>query len=157
MDALAAYLTGLGPWAWFILVVATFLLDTIVPGAHFLWFRIAAAGVGALALATGIAWQSQIMAFVVLSVAAALWVRRYVRPEIIASDVPELNTGGHQYVGRTLLVAEAIDCGRGRVRVGDTLWLAEGPDTAVGGSVRVTGARGAVLLVQPADGSPLGV
>ena len=45
--------------------------------------------------------------------------------------------------------AEAIECGRGRIRVDDTLWCAEGVDTPAGANVRVTGVRGTVLLVEP--------
>jgi hypothetical protein len=66
------------------------------------------------------------------------------------SSVPHLNARGHQYVGRALVVAEAIDCGRGKVRAADTLWCAEGADAPVGTSVKVTGARGTVLLAERA-------
>jgi membrane protein implicated in regulation of membrane protease activity len=154
MEHLAALFSGFGPWNWFFLVVVLFLLDTIVPGVHFLWFRIAAVGAGVLSLATGIAWQWQIVAFGVFSVAAALWVRRFAQPDVMKSDMPDLNARGRQYIGRSLMVEEAIECGRGKVRVGDTLWPAEGPDAPVGASVTVTGARGTALMV---DGAPTGV
>ena len=38
--------------------------------------------------------------------------------------------------------------GRGKVRLGDTLWAADGPDCPAGTRVRVTGAAGTVLLVE---------
>ena len=148
MEYLFALIPDFGPWNWFFLVVALFILDTIVPGVHFLWFRFAAVGVGVLTLATGIVWQWQIVAFGIFSVVAALWVRRYVSSDVMKSDVPDLNARGEQYVGRSLVVENAIECGRGKVRVDDTLWFAEGPDTPVGASVRVTGARGTVLVVE---------
>jgi inner membrane protein len=150
MEHLSALIASLGPWNWFYLVVALFLLDMIVPGVHFLWFRIAAAATGLLALATGVAWQWQIVAFGIFSVAAALWVRRYARPDVVKSDLPDLNARGRQYIGRSFVVAEAIECGRGKVRVGDTLWSAEGPDAPVGASVTVTDARGTALVVKRA-------
>jgi membrane protein implicated in regulation of membrane protease activity len=53
-------------------------------------------------------------------------------------------------VGRSLVVEQAIENGRGKVRVGDTLWSAEGPDTPAGASVTVTGTKGTVLVVRPA-------
>jgi inner membrane protein len=81
-------------------------------------------------------------------VAAALWIRRYARDDFVKSDVPDLNARGRQYIGRSFVVAEAIACGRGKVRVGDTLWAAEGPDTPVGTSVTVWDARGTTLLVE---------
>lgn len=42
---------------------------------------------------------------------------------------------------------EAIDYGRGKVRVEVTLWSAEGPDVPAGFVVKVTGAR-YVLVVE---------
>jgi membrane protein implicated in regulation of membrane protease activity len=149
MEQLFALFSGFGAWNWFFLVVALFVLDTIVPGVHFLWFRFAAVGVGVLALATDIAWQWQVVAFGVFSVVSALWVRRYVHAGVVTCDVPDLNARGQQYVGRLLVVEEAIECGRGKVRVGDTLWFAEGPDAPAGASVAVTGVRGTALVVEP--------
>jgi membrane protein implicated in regulation of membrane protease activity len=45
-------------------------------------------------------------------------------------------------------VVEAITNGHGRVKVGDSVWSARGVDAAIGSRVRVTGADGAVLLVE---------
>jgi membrane protein implicated in regulation of membrane protease activity len=148
MEHLFALFSGFGAWNWFFLVVALFLLDTIVPGVHFLWFRFAAVGVGVLALATGIAWPWQVVAFGIFSVVAALWVRKYVQAGVVKSDVPDLNVRGQQYIGRFVVVEEAIECGRGKVRVGDTLWFAEGRDAPAGTSVKVIGARGTALVVE---------
>jgi membrane protein implicated in regulation of membrane protease activity len=47
------------------------------------------------------------------------------------------------------VVEQAIENGRGRVRVGDTLWSAEGPDAPAGTRVTVTGSKGTVLVVAP--------
>jgi membrane protein implicated in regulation of membrane protease activity len=67
------------------------------------------------------------------------------------SDHPNLNRRTAQLLGRILIVAEAIEGGRGKVRVGDTLWPAEGPDTPEGGRVSVVGSSGTALLVERAD------
>jgi membrane protein implicated in regulation of membrane protease activity len=64
-----------------------------------------------------------------------------------ACDQPDLNRRAAQLTGRLLLVAEAIEGGRGKVLAGDTLWPAEGPDTPAGMSVSVTGSTGTTLLV----------
>jgi len=141
-------LAGLGPWNWFILAVLLFALETVVPGVHFVWFGVAAILVGLLALATGLAWQWQLIAFAVIAVAAVFLVRRYARPDNAQSDQPDLNIRGAQYIGRTVTVEEAIRGGRGKVRVGDTLWQAEGEDTAAGVRVKVKSANGTVLVVE---------
>jgi membrane protein implicated in regulation of membrane protease activity len=66
------------------------------------------------------------------------------------TDQPDLNRRAAQLVGRVAVVEEAIEHGRGKVRIGDTLWLVEGPDLPCGAEVRVRGARGALLEVERA-------
>jgi membrane protein implicated in regulation of membrane protease activity len=141
---------SLGPWNWFILGVVLLALETMIPGVHFLWFGIAAIIIGMLGLVTAISWPWQVLAFGLLSVLTVFWVRKYARPDVVISDLPDLNVRGQQYIGRSLIVSEAIQNGRGKVRVGDSLWAAEGPDTPVGERVRVTGTRGTVLVVERA-------
>ena len=150
MQNLWPLLESLGAWNWLILAIVLLVLETVVPGVHFLWFGLAAIVVGVLSLAIGMAWPWQVLIFVVLSVAVVFWVKRFVRPDVAVSDLPDLNVRGQQYVGRAVVVEQAIENGRGKVRVGDTLWSAEGPDAPAGASVTVTGTRGIVLVVKPA-------
>ena len=72
----------------------------------------------------------------------------WAHPSISKSDQPDLNRRADQLVGRVLLLEEAIEAGRGKVRVGDTLWLAEGADLPAGTRVKVTGVRRDALLVE---------
>lgn len=152
MNAIADLVHQFGPWLWFALAVLLFVLETIVPGIHFLWFGLAAGIVGALALIAPIAWQWQLILFALISVATVYWVRRYAADSNAATDEPSLNVRGAQYVGRTVQVAEAIRNGRGKVRVGDTVWAAEGEDALIGAEVLVTGVNGTVLVVRRLDG-----
>jgi membrane protein implicated in regulation of membrane protease activity len=148
MQSLSALLYGLGAWNWFIVAAALLILETMVPGVHFLWFGLAAIVIGFFGLVTGIGWPWQMLAFALLSVATVFWVRKYARPDVAISDQPDLNVRGNQYIGRSLVVEQAIQNGRGKVRIGDTLWAAEGPDTPAGLSVTVTGTKGTVLVVE---------
>jgi hypothetical protein len=151
MQGLWGVLYDLGPWNWLILAVVLLILETVIPGVHFLWFGIAAAIIGVLALWTGFAWPVQVLAFALLSVVVVFWVRRYARPDMAISDLPDLNVRGQQYIGRSLVVEQAIQNGRGKVRLGDTLWSVEGPDAPAGSNVTVTGVRGTVLVVERAS------
>ncbi len=139
---------SLGPWSWLILAVLLFALETIVPGIHFAWFGAAAVVVGLLALATPMGWPLQLVLFALLAMASAIFARRYARPEAVKSDLPDLNARGAQYVGRVVTVEEAIAGGRGKVRVGDTIWQAQGADATAGARVKVTGTNGTVLVVE---------
>jgi inner membrane protein len=147
MQGLLAYFVGFGVWNWFILAVLLFVLEFALPGVHSLWFGMAAVVVGLLALATGLTWPYQVIAFGIIAVLTVFAVRRYVRPDVSKSDLPDLNERALQYVGRSLVVEAAIENGRGKVRVGDSVWQAEGPDVPAGSRVKVTGARGTVLVV----------
>jgi len=66
-----------------------------------------------------------------------------------ASDDPTLNRGGSSLVGRNVVVDKAIANGRGTVRAGDTVWIAEGCDAATGDILRVESVHGTVLVVGP--------
>jgi inner membrane protein len=148
MQWLISLLFELGPWNWFLAAVALFIFETIVPGVHFLWFGIAAAVVGLLAIVTSVAWQWQFIGFAIMSILAVFSVSRCFRPEAARSDQPDLNVRAAQYLGRIVTVEDAIAGGRGRVRVGDSLWAAEGPDLPVGARARVIASNGTVLVVE---------
>jgi len=75
----------------------------------------------------------------------------WARTEGATSDLPHLNRRGDQLTGRIAIVAEPIVAGRGKVKVGDTLWAVEGPDLPSGNLVRVTAARATVLLVESVE------
>jgi membrane protein implicated in regulation of membrane protease activity len=150
MQGLYTFFAGMGLWNWLILAVCLFMLETMVPGVHFLWFGMAAVVVGILAALTGMPWQLQVVAFGLLSVAAVFLVRRYLGSNVAKTDLPDLNERGRQYIGRSLVVEDAILNGRGKVRVGDTVWQAKGPDTPAGARVTVTGSEGTVLVVERA-------
>lgn len=151
MQQITQIFSTLGPWNWLIAAALLFMLETVVPGVHFLWFGIAAVIVGALAIATGFGFPWQLVAFALISVATVFWVRRYATPDSAKSDLPDLNVRGAQYIGRTVVVEEPIVNGRGKVRVGDTLWGAQGEDAPRGAKVNVTGVNGTMLVVENRD------
>ncbi len=74
----------------------------------------------------------------------------WAHPDVSRSDQPDLNKRGTQCVGRLCLLEEPIIAGRGKVRIGDTLWPVEGLDAAAGTQVRVTASEGTVLRVERA-------
>lgn len=141
-----------GPWGWIIAGVLLVGLEVLAPGAFMLWLGIAALVTGALLFVVTLPWEATALVFAVLAVGSVLlgrWLSR--RRPALARPEPVLNRRGDSLVGRVVLLEEAIDQGRGRARIDDTVWRIEGPDLPVGRRVRVVGVDGALLQVQPAD------
>ncbi len=137
-------------WHWWILGVGLVALEMLVPGTFFLWLGVSAGITGFLLLVLPeLAWQYQIIVFSVLSVGSIYIGRKVWRPSHGDTDEPALNRRGAQYVGRVVKLAEPISNGRGKARVGDSLWLVAGDDQPAGAEVKVTGVEGTVLQVEP--------
>ena len=136
-------------WHWWIAAAILAALETFLPGAIAIWFAAAAVVVGALQLIVPIPWQLQLVLFGALGVLAIFVWRRYRTPEKEEDAATHLlNQRGAQYVGQSYPLFEAIAGGRGKIRVGDTVWLVSGSDAPEGARVRVTGVEGATLRVE---------
>jgi membrane protein implicated in regulation of membrane protease activity len=144
-------LQNLAWWHWWIVAAVLAVVETFVPGVIAIWFAFAAVVVGALLLLVPVPWPLQFVLFGLLGVVALLlW--RWWRPASAddTSDQPMLNQRGARYVGETFTLAEPMVSGTGKVRIGDTVWLARGGDAPQGARVRVTSVDGAVLKVESA-------
>ncbi len=149
MNEVSSLFLSLGAWNWLILAGLFLVLELLAPGIFLIWFGIAAGIVGALGLMFDVAWQWQLVLFAILSLVAVVIARKFLRKDDAQSERPLLNRRAQQHVGKSYLVADAIENGRGKVKIGDTLWRAEGPDAAQGARVKVTGTDGATLMVEP--------
>jgi membrane protein implicated in regulation of membrane protease activity len=65
-----------------------------------------------------------------------------------------LNDRTARLIGERVSVVTAIENGEGRVKVGDGIWAARGPDAPAGTPMRVIGAEGACLRVEPLQALP---
>lgn len=137
-------------WHWFALAGGLLLLEMLTPGVVFLWLALAAALAGLiLLLLPDLAWQWQVLSFAVAAVVTVAISFRWRRHMPSAGGDPGLNRRAASYVGTESTLARGIGPGHGRVQIGDTTWLADGPELPAGARVRIVGARGAVLLVVP--------
>ncbi len=140
----------LGSYGWWIVALLFIAAEILVPGYFLLWIGIAAALTGIVnTIFPGLTFLVQAVLFAVFAVASCVVYWRYIRPAAeTRDDQPLLNRRGERMIGRRVIVAEAFVNGRGKVRVGDGVWLAEGVDAAVGDAVEVTGVHGATLQVR---------
>jgi len=139
----------LSHWSWLILALLLVIAEVFVPSTFFLWMGISAAVVaGVLWLLPDLSWQTQWVLFGLFSlISLTLWFR-VAKKNPTESDEPLLNQRGAQQVGKVLVLQEAIVNGRGKARLGDSVWLVEGEDRAVGESVTVVAVVGSVLRVE---------
>ena len=138
-------------FAWAALTLALFAAEAMAPGAFMLWLGFAAAAVllGVL-LVPGIPLLVQVIAFVVLSFVSIRVYQRWFRSREPQSDRPALNRRTAALVGQVTSLQEPIVAGRGRVQIADAYWTVLGPDLPAGTAVRIIGADGMQLQVEPA-------
>jgi len=136
-------------WVWLTLGLLLAGLEMLVPGVYLIWLAAAALITGVLAFAFDISVPLQVVDFVFLSLIAAFSAKRFLGEKPIESSDPLMNRRGARMVGETALVTAAIEHGSGRVKVGDSEWIARGVETAAGERVRIIGTDGSTLLVEP--------
>ncbi|MBI2790544.1 MAG: NfeD family protein [Gammaproteobacteria bacterium] len=137
-------------WHWFALAVILMILDvTIGANFFFVWCGISAAVVGILMLVIpNMTWEFQFLIFGIgIMTSLVIW-RQYLKKMPKVTDQPGLNRRAERYIGRVFDLDEAIENGRGKVRVDDTTWRVQGEDLPVGTKVKVIGVDGTVLKVE---------
>lgn len=146
MDLLPTW-ESIRPWHWWILGALLLILEVAAPGIFFVWVAIAAFALGLLVFILPLPVPMQLLLFAALSAVTVIVGRRYVARLPRDPQADTLNNPAARFVGRTLTVTQSIVNGSGKVRAGDTVWLAQGPDTPQGATVRVVGVNGSVLVV----------
>ena len=141
-------------WWWLLFAALLGILEIFVPGIFLIWMAAAAAITGLLAAMLPIALPFQLAIFGLLALAAVYSGRRYYEANPVGSADPLLNDRTARLVGQSVTVVTAIENGEGRVKVGDSVWAARGPDAPSGARLTVTGAEGACLRVGPAAALP---
>jgi membrane protein implicated in regulation of membrane protease activity len=135
-------------WGWLVFAALLGIAEVLMPGVFLIWIAIAAGITGLVALALPISLPFQLLLFAALSLLAVWAGRRWYVDNPVASSDPLLNDRSARLIGQNVTVVEAIAAGEGRVKVGDSVWSATGPDTPAGTRMRVVGVDGTVLRVE---------
>lgn len=137
-------------WFWFGLALGFFAAEAALPGTFLLWLGFAAAACGLVHLIfpdIASSWQWILFGvFSMVSVAVG-WRLRVAHP-VLKSDQPLLNKRAEQLVDQVFVLDSAIVNGRGRLKIGDAFWAAEGEETPAGTRVRVIAVEGITLRVR---------
>ncbi|HEY1778988.1 MAG TPA: NfeD family protein [Roseiarcus sp.] len=131
--------------AWLVAGLVLSAIETLAPGAFFIWFGAAAAIVGAVAWFAPMGFVAQLVLFAIL-VAALVLVGRRVYGSRGQGPGPLPQSRAHAMVGADFFLEEAIARGYGRIRVGDSSWRVAGADCPAGARVRVVAVEDGSLL-----------
>ena len=148
-------LDALGDSLWWVIGIVLVIGEVVLPGTFLIWFAFAAFGVGLIGVVVDLSGMNQVVVFGLLSF-ASLSLGYLMRKRRGDPEVPAFADRTQAYMGKTYTVVEAIENGQGKIQVGDSVWLAEGEDCPIGGSVKVIDSRGNVLLfdVVPQNENP---
>lgn len=141
-------------WMWLALSVTLVVAEIFTAGFFLLPFGIGAAVAAVLALlGVDIGWQWGV--FIVLSASLLIPMRRFADK---MTHEPPQKVAGDRLIGRTGIVTEDVDGGRGegRVRVDREDWVADSEDGGpipAGQRIAVTAVVGAHLVVKPVPAS----
>ncbi len=138
-------------WHWWVLAAVLIGIEIFAPSTVLVWPGIAAIIVGAVMFfVPDLGWQYQLLIFAVLALGSLIAWRAYVHTQPKQAEELKVNLGGARHVGRELILTEPIANRRGRLEVDGVIWKIEGDDAEAGTRVRITGADGTVLKVEPA-------
>ncbi|MGP1354204.1 MAG: NfeD family protein [Parasphingopyxis sp.] len=143
-----------GDMLWIILGVILLISEMIAPGAYLMFLGGAAIITGLLGFALPLPFAVQLLVFAICSVASVYVAKRWFDVYPILSSAPLLNARIAQMIGQTVEVIEPIEGGSGRVKVGDSVWSATGPDADTGTRMKIVGAEGNRLAVEPIEALP---
>jgi membrane protein implicated in regulation of membrane protease activity len=138
-------------WIWVIVAGALALAEIHAPGSYRIWLALGAAVTAFAHAAWGLTLEGQLACFTLASAVSCLagfFVYRHLYGSRPADDMP-LNQRELALIGARGMVCVAIANGAGKVRLGDSVWLARGPDLPEGTPVVVTALRGTAVIVEP--------
>ncbi len=135
------------PWVWAIAGLVLAGAELLLPGFYLIVLGPAALATAAVAAVAAPGPLLLVGFFGALSLAACRVMRGLYGHRVVGGR--PVNVGPDRLVGETAEVAEPIVHGRGKIRVGDSVWLARGADLPAGARVRVVAMDGTCAIIEP--------
>lgn len=137
-------------WIWIASGLGLIFLEILTPGFYFLWIGLAAVVVGAINYflpGLDFIWSGTI--FAILSVVFCYFGKVSLYKKVKSDGVATLNRRGEQYIGSIVVIEEDIVNGRGKAKVGDTIWsVKSSEEKKKGESVKIIGVDGTLFIVE---------
>ena len=135
-------------WIWGAAGAVLVVIEMLAPGYFLIFPALGALAVTGFGFITPLDLPGQIVLFaVVTALLFALCFRLY--RGLTAGGTRSMINSPDRLIGAVATVEEPIIAGQGKIRLGDTVWLARGPDLPPGAAVIVVGVDGTVLQVAP--------
>ena len=147
-----AFFSSWGMWSWMSLGVILMILELLIPGTFLIWFGLGAILTGLTVLMfSGLSVSAQLLIFVIMSlicVAFGIFVYAKIFGPNKENDSNK-KTGANRYIGSRFTVVDPIKNGRGKIAVGDSVWIAlSDKDFKKGDEITVVGVKGTQLIVE---------
>jgi membrane protein implicated in regulation of membrane protease activity len=137
-------------WLWAVLALLAGLAELHAPGSYLVWIAGGAAVTAAVDAAFELPLAAQFATFAAASaVSCCAGYFVYRQSDRRRPDRSPLNQRDLALAGARGVVCAKIENGQGKVRLGDTVWLAEGPDLPEGAPVVVSSVSGTRVFVEP--------
>lgn len=157
MEAVIGLLEGLTVWHWLGIGIVLLTLEVAVGTFDLLWIAMGAFATALFALIVPDpvgGWQGQLIFFGFMALVFVVSGRTLFKGlRNRSTSHPNLNDKIASMVGNRGEAATNFEGGRGKVKIGDSVWLAERVGDAMigkGDQLVVTGADGTTLKVKPA-------
>ena len=155
METVIGFLESLTVWHWMGLGIVLLTLEVAVGTFDLLWIAVAAFITALFTLVVPLpvgAWQGQLTMFGASGIAFVAAGRTFFKGlRKTSSTHPNLNDRLANMVGQKGEAATGFENQRGKVKVGDTVWLAEQADETViveGDQIVIVGADRGTLKVK---------
>ena len=145
---IAAFLIELTPWHWLTAAVLLLVIEMVVGSYYLLWVSFSAFLVAIVQWIFGIAWGAQMVLFTTVAILSVVAWYIYDQKRDKTNTRPTLNKRGHQYIGRTFQLSDAIVNGVGKIKVDDSSWKVQGDDAPINTAVKVKDIDGTELIVE---------
>lgn len=140
----------MNPWFWAIGSILVAIAEMHSPGSYLVWIALGGLITLLLSFVFDLSLTIQLGVFGLSSVGACIiGFFVYQRLGTLSVVASHRNRRDLDLIGAKGIVDEAFANGSGKVRLGDSVWLAAGPNLTKETPVIVTEVRGTVLVVSP--------
>ena len=133
---------------WLTLGLTMIIIELFLWTTFLLWIGASAITVSIMFYLTpGVDGLTQLLAFIVIAVAATYLSKKYYPVKTIDD---ELNEKAMTYIGKECKVS-SIEDGVIKVQIGKSLWFAKGSELSVGQTVKIIDVESATFIVEPVN------